>query len=396
MALALAPVQVVTASKYLAGATDVTLRKRLLLGWLDKAGRINRNATGKDLNWLLKFKNAEASPYLPYQSLSFTNDNYHVALSLTPEWWHTTSGMDITELLTNSGPTAIVNTFEDRYDELAQAMEIKLAKSLYLDGNSAAGSGLPIGIGTFAAGYTTCSTSDQLAIPSSSAGIYGGISIGLGSQGGTWSNNIPTASQMNTSLGNDWPDGQGDPSNAYDATSPRLYNEKTSRWNSAGSSNWRDNCVAMLSRANTDLKMNSVETMMPSVHVMGGARYQAVKDKMRESFRDLKEHTESVDLGYYDTLSFEGAALSMDHECPGDRTYSLCAGAMDAQFFGAPDKAKQVEAGAGDGQMVTGGIFTAFGPERPPHMAQWVWIMFAGGNFRYSPKWIVVHKDFTV
>ena len=123
MVAALAPVQVVQASTYLKGATDVTLRKRLLLGWLDKAGRINRSATGKDLNWLIKFKNATASPYTPYQNLNFANDNYWVAASVTPEWWHTTSGMDVTEKTTNSGPSAIVNAYEDRYDELAAAMD---------------------------------------------------------------------------------------------------------------------------------------------------------------------------------------------------------------------------------------------------------------------------------
>lgn len=394
MAVALAPVQVITASKYLEGATDVTLRKRLVLGWLDKAGRINRNATGKDLNWLIHFKNAEAAPYVPYQTLNFTNDNYWAAMSITPEYWHTTSAMDITEILTNSGPTAIVNAFEDRYDELAMAMEIKLAKSVYADQTSSAGTGLPAGLGTLVK-YSTCGTSDMLATPN---GTYAGISMNLGSQGGSWSNNIPTASQMNTSLATDWPDGQGDATNAYDGTSPRFYNEHTSRWNSAGNSNWRDNCVAMLSRANTDLRMNSVESMMPNIHVMGGARYQAIKDKMRESFRDLKLHSESVDLGYYDTLEFEGAAINVDYECPGDRTYSICAASMDGQFFPAVDRGKMVESGLMDAgsQMITGGIYTAFGPTQPPQMLQWVWILFAGGNFRYSPKWVVVHKDFTV
>lgn len=394
--VALAPVQVITASRYLEGATNVTLRKRPLLGWLDKSNRINRNAEGKDLNWLIEFKNAEAAPYSPYQNLSFANDNYWVPLSLTPQFWHTTSGMDYTELMQNTGPTALINAYADRYEKLAQAMEILLAKSVYVDGNSAAGQGVPIGLGTFIK-YTTCGTSDQIALPLNTAAIYGGIQINLGSQGGSWSNDTPAASQMNSTLGNDWPDGHGDPTNAYDATTPRLYNEHTARWNAAGSSNWRDNCVAMLSRANTDLRMNSVESMMPNIHISGGARYQAIKDKMRESFRDLKEHSASVDLGYYDSLSYEGAAITMDNECPSDRTYSVCAASMDGQFFGAPDKATQVQAGVmGDTQMITGGIYTAFGPERPPHMAQWVWIMLAGGNFRYSPKWVVCHKDFTV
>ena len=310
MVAALAPVQVVQASTYLKGATDVTLRKRLLLGWLDKAGRINRSATGKDLNWLIKFKNATASPYTPYQNLNFANDNYWVAASVTPEWWHTTSGMDVTEKTTNSGPSAIVNAYEDRYDELAAAMEIYTAQSLYMDYNGS-GSNRMIGLGTIAVGDTSiaCDNGDRIRAPKNAASTYAGLNLGLGSQGGSWSSNISSSGvtkPMSLHLGTDWPDGQGDASNAYDGTSPRLYNENCSRWAdpsaAAANSTWRTNCVAMLSRANTDLRMNTMESMMPNVHVMAAQRYQDVKDKMRESFRDLLEHGPSVNLGYHDTL----------------------------------------------------------------------------------------------
>ncbi|MDE2467569.1 MAG: hypothetical protein KGL35_02190, partial [Bradyrhizobium sp.] len=292
MVAALSPVQVVQASTYLKGATDVTLRRRLLMGWLDKAGRINRNATGKDLNWLIKFKNATASPYVPYNPLSFSNDNYWAHLSVTNEWWSTTSGMDITERLTNTGPSAIVNSYEDRYKELATAMEIYIAQSLYMDYNGA-GSGRPAGLATIAKGDTTiaCTNADRLRAPLAGAGTYAGIDIGLGSQGGSWSNNLTGAVQnpMSTHLGTDWPDGQGDASNAYDGTSPRLYNENSSRWAdpsaAAANSTWRANCIAMLSRANTDLRQNSLASMMPNIHVSGAQRHQDVKDKMRESYR---------------------------------------------------------------------------------------------------------------
>lgn len=402
MTAALAPVQTITASKYLEGATDVTLRKRMFMGWLDKAGRINRNATGKDLNWLIKHKNAEASPYTPYQALSFSNDLYHTAMSLTPEYWHAESGMDITERLTNSGPTAIVEAYEERYKELEAAMEIYLAKSLYTDANVAAGANRVIGLGTIAKKSTTIATTtaDRLAAPIATASLYGGQSIALGALGGTWSSDMASGLRMNTALATDWPDGHGDASNAYDALSPRLYNEGSNQWAdptaAAAASSWRTNCVNMLSRANTDLRMNSMESMMPNIHLMGSSRYQDVKDKMRESFRDLLTHGPTENLGYHDSLAFEGALLDLDHECPASRTYSVCAGSMDLQFFGSPDGATATQGGVMDGsQMITGGIYTAFGPQRAPNSLQWTWIMFAGGQSRYSPKWVVCHSDFT-
>jgi hypothetical protein len=206
---------------------------------------------------------------------------------------------------------------------------------------------------------------------------------------------------MNAALATDWPDGQGDPTNAYDGTSPRLYNENTVRWAdqsaSAANSTWRTNCIAMLSRANTDLRMNSVESMMPNIHISGSQRHQDIKDALRTSFRDTMVHDASKDLGYYSTLDFEGAAIELDHECPSDRTYSICAASMEIMFFGMPNDAKARDAGgvSANTQRITGGIFATYGPERPAGSLQTVWLMFAGGNTRLNPKWIVCHKDWT-
>ena len=401
MANALPATDISQASTYLEGAVDITLRNRFLTGWLDKAGRIKRDATGKDYNWLIEFKETQAQPYTPYQQLNFNNDNFNVAASVTPEWFYTSSGMDVTEQLTNSGPSTILNNYKRRVTKLARAMEIYVAKALYSDNAAAAGANRLIGLATLCKKSLSISTTnaDRIAPPLSGV-TYAGLDLSLGSQGGTWSNNTATAYQMNTHLGNDWPDGQGDPSNAYDGTSPRLYNENSTCWatpGTPGSSNWRTNCIAMLSRANTDLRMNTLESMMPNIHLSGAERYQSIKDKLREAFRDIMTtHKASEDLGYYQTLDFEGAAISLDHECPSDRTYSLCAAAMELFFYGQPNDAKAQEAGmSSDAQRVTGGIYSTYGPERPAGSLQTVWLMFAGGNTRYQPKWMVCHKDWT-
>lgn len=401
MSLALPATSIATASQYLEGATDVTLRKRLLMGWLDKAGRIRRNATGKDYNWLIKFKNAQAQPYTPGQPINFNNDNYNIAASVTPEWFFTSSGMDVTDELMNSGSVAIVQNYFQRVKELASAMEIYIAKALYTDAATAAGASRPIGLGTICKKSLSITTDNtcRVAAPISGA-TYAGIDLSLGSQGGSWSTNA--AVKMNPNLGTDWPDGQGDPTNAYDGTSPRLYNENTSRWASltasATTSDWRTNCISMLSRANTDLRMNSTESMMPNIHLSGSERHQAIKDALRLSFRDMMTTNKaSENLGYYETLDFEGAAIELDHECPADRTYSICAESIEVFFFGMPNDSKARDAGMSpNAQRITGGIFATYGPERPAGSLQTVWLLFAGGNTRFQPKWVVCHKDWTV
>ena len=402
MALALPATSIATASTYLEGAVDVTLRNRMLFGWLDKAGRIRRDATGKDYNWLIQFKNAQAQPYTPGQQINFNNDNYNIAAAVTPEWFYTSSGMDVTDELMNAGSTAIVNNYFERVKLLAQAMEIYIAKSIYANANVASGANRIIGFQTICQRSQSIATgtADRIAPPKSGI-TYAGIDLSLGSQGGSWSNNIPTALQMNTNLGTDWPDGQGDPTNAYDGTSPRLYNENTTAWITPGgtsASNWLTNCIAMLSRANTDLRMNTVESMMPNIHLSGAERHQAIKDVLRLSFRDTMQHDASKDLGYYTSLDFEGAAIDLDHECPADRTFSICAASLEVFFFGMPNDTKaRTTAGISDNaQRITGGIFATYGPERPPGSLQTVWLMFAGGNSRFQPRYFVCHKDWTI
>lgn len=401
MTTALQPTDLATASQYLEGATDVTLRQRILPMFLDEEGRINKNATGKDLNWLIQYKLPVAVPYVPQQPLSFTNDNFNLAAAVTPEWMVATSGMNVTDVLMNSGSTVIVNNMMQRTPLMLQSMQVKFAKDLYSDAVTNPKS--IIGLGTLVRRSTTlvCTNADRIAVPLAGT-TYAGLQLAPGSYGGGWSNNLPTAQQMSTVLGSDWPDGQGTPDQLYDCTTPRLYNDNTNQWVTPGvaaaNGTWNNNCIAMISRANTDLNMNSVKTMMPNVHLSGAQRHQAVKDQLRVSFRDTMYNNKAAEmLGYHGALNYEGAAIESDHECPADRTFSVCAASMDVFFYGSPaEGGGRLAAGVGgDTQTVTGGIFTVFGPVMVPGTLDYAWIMLAGGNARYNPKWVVCMKDFT-
>jgi hypothetical protein len=302
----------------------------------------------------------------------------------------------------NSGPTMIVNNYTRRADLMRTGMEIKLYKDLYSYAPTNP-KGL-IGIETLQARSTTlvCTHADQIAVPL--AGVtYAGLSLAPASYGGSWSAN--SATPMSSVLGSDWPDGQGSPDQLYDGTTPRLYNENTNRWvNPPGTAladgTWFVNCIAMLSRANTDLKMNTIATMMPTIHMSGSERHQNVKDALRLAFRDIQSGNKSAEmLGYTNEISFEDALISVDHECPSDRTISFCAASMDLNFYGpSSDAGGQFGATEGYGgagsQAIVGGIYTVFGPERPGGSLETVWIMIAGGQARYNPKWHACHKNF--
>jgi hypothetical protein len=147
--------------------------------------------------------------------------------------------------------------------------------------------------------------------------------------------------------------------------------------------------------------MNTVKTMMPNIHLSGSQRHQNIKDALRLAFRDIQTSNKAAEmLGYYNEMEFEGAVITVDHECPADRTISLCASSMDVNFYGESSgegggEGAKMGYGGGESQAITGGIYTVFGPERPGGSLETVWIMIAGGQARYNPKWHVCHKDFT-
>lgn len=404
--LALTPVQNAQASNYLAGAVNAIIRRRPLLGWMDAAGRINRNFEGKDWNWLIEYKALEAQPYVPFQQADFFDTNYHLPMAVNPVFWSVPSAMDITQIMMNTGPAALVKLYSDRLRKLAEAMEIRTAKSLYNDVNSTAagqGSQYMTGLMTFVHKSATVGTvtyADRMAAPDETV-LYAGQSIGLGSHGGTWSANRTAASRLNTILGTDYPDGQADASQRYDVNSPRLYNDNTNQWTNPGASpvagTWDANCITMLSQADTDLKNFGVESMMPNVHQSGSLRYQAVKNLMRTAFRyTMNPHGQSANLGYPEALDFEGAALTVDSECPANYTFSLCAATFQVDFYSG-DPVREATAGSqsvGGDQIVTGGIYVVLGPTRDPRGAAWLWQMFAGGQARWMPKYLTIHGDF--
>lgn len=402
--------QYAQASTYLEGAVNAVLRRRPLLGWLDNDGRVNRDAEGKDFNWLIEYKELEAQPYTPFSQMDFYDTNYHLPMAVTPVFYNVPSAMDITTIVQNTGPAQIVNLYNQRASKLARAMQITTEKSMYNDANSTTpgtGAAYMTGLGTFAhksktigSGPNYVTNACRMAAPDETI-LYGGQSIGLGSHGGGWSNGLPSAQQMNPLLGNDYPDGTPDLTQRYDTTAPRLYNENTNQWLNLGAAaangTWAANCIAILARANTDLRLSNVDTMMPNLHLMGSGRYQAVRDLLRQAFRyTMDPPGESKNLGYLDTISFEGGDLVLDQMAGAQFTYSVCGASCAVNFWGTGPLREAMAASekAGDANLVTGGIFAMLGPVQDPRGLSWLWQMFAGGQIRWNTKWITIIGDF--
>jgi hypothetical protein len=143
--------------------------------------------------------------------------------------------------------------------------------------------------------------------------------------------------------------------------------------------------------------MNSVKTMMPTVFLQGSQRMGQLKNQFRTAFRDTMQSSKTAEmLGYYSAYNYEGAVIEVDHACPADRTFAVCAASMEVFFYGSADGSNaQMAPGATGDNAVTAGAFTFWGPTMIPGTLDYAWIMLAGGNTRYNPKWITIIKDFT-
>jgi hypothetical protein len=405
MAIGLQGADLATASTIYRDATDVTIRNRLVMAYLEKEGRIDRNFEGKDMNWNMDYKQLIAQPYTR-QQLNFNDDNFLLPATQAPVFWISTSGMDWIDKRINTGPTMIIDNFRARSGKLLQAMNTKLYKDFYSD-NAVNTTGVTGIMTMFKRNVSNmvCTNADRVAVPISGTLIHG-LSLQPQAYGGSWSNNLPQLLQPSTVLGSDWPDGQGDASQLYDVTTPRLYNWNTNQWLNPGdppaNGTWRQNCLSELMHANTDLKQNSIKTMMPTVHICGSTMMTDVKEQLRVSFRDTMVNTKAQeDLGYYDAYNLEGAAIDLDYEAPANYTISVCAASMEGLFYGETGddeggrSGRASQEGYATDDQILGGIYTLFPGERIPGTLQYAWICVAGGNMRYQPRWCAAHHDFT-
>jgi hypothetical protein len=60
-----------TRAKYMKGASDLTLRQRLLLALLKKKGRIERNVSGSELKWQVEHSQPVVSSYADGGQIDF-------------------------------------------------------------------------------------------------------------------------------------------------------------------------------------------------------------------------------------------------------------------------------------------------------------------------------------
>lgn len=353
-----------TAPKYLKGASDQTVRNRVLLSMLDSRGRLKFNVEGHtECNWLIQLREPQIKQYGDSARQSFTEHDAYESLQIDIRGYIGTDKLSHRNALINKGKLAIVNHYDTKLELLTKSAKRRLTADIFADGYATGNEQRLIGLASFMKPDSSVDADDLVAIPASSA-TYGGKSIALGAFGGSWSAELDSADRPSSLLSNDWPYGSG--SAEYDALAPKMLNAGSSRWPS-GVAGWKNNCTAIMRRARLWSRSLGGDGSEPMLHLLCTEFYGDYQDYMEAKERIILPHAETSDYGFSRTLNFEGAAIVDDFDVPSQKGYGI--NIDEALLF-----------------TLHNDLFESEGPVWSTEEQAWLFVVRTAGNMRFNPK----------
>jgi len=352
-----------TAPRYLKGAVDNTIRNRLWLAMLKKHNRIKTGDHGAvSLTWDVEFSEPEIRQNGDAGQQVFTEHDAYRQLTIDVRGYVGTDRLTLKKKLMNDSPLAIVNLYDRKLPKLIKSMTNNFGNELYIDGYATGNGNRLIGMESFLGDDGNTVAADLVANPSDT---YADRSTALAALGGTWSSGLGSGNYPNATIATDWPYGQG--TSEYDYIAPKLINYTSSSW-PTGSILWRDNCSAVMRRARTWCKSVGGEGRAPYCHMLSPELYDAFEDYQEDKFRTVVPHKSSQDLGFEDTLNFNGAAVKHEFDVPAGVGYGLNLNEMLLS-------------------SIHDDFFYSFGPEWDTKSLSYLYLVGFFGNIRFSsPK----------
>lgn len=313
-----------SAPKYLRGAVDATLKKRLIWAMCKAKGRIKTGHSSHTLYWQAEAEEIPVQTYGDFGVLDYESHDTHRQYNIDWKGYAATSAITIKQQLMNEGDTKLIaEQVANGIPKLTKSVLHHLHSEFYQDGTSNANrfNGLEafLGSGTTVVG-------DILAEPSDT---YAGHSTALGVDG-SWSSALST--YPNTNVASDWPKGTGDPE--YHWNSPQLWNWASTTW--TGTNTWASTCETVIRNALTYNHLMSGAVGEPGSQfiVMDGQMFNTLRDSFGADRRYLVQHKPSADLGFGEVLSYDGAGLYFDYGVPANTFYGFNWEGMEVAMLG--------------------------------------------------------------
>lgn len=357
-----AQVLVTTASQFLAGASDLTIRKRLWLKMMQRYGRLSFNHAGYDCNWDIEYSQPELEQFADGDDITFGNHRAYKQMSLNWRGYKASDSISLKQKLMNRGELAIVNMSERKAANLRKGASDRFHKELFVDGNATGNDNRFSGWETFL-GAGTCAATDQVAVNSDT---YAGLSTAQAYYGGSWSTDLASADRPNATLATDWPHGNGD--TEYDALSAKLINYTSSAWPSGGTT-WEENCIEAVRAAGIWCSCTLGEEDAPQLLMLPSLMFSRFKTAFDPTLRTIVPHKESQDLGFGSTMMFEGMSIHYEFNCPAASGYLFNPNAVELKFltsdiFELKSEMDDIKSAGSD-----------------------LWFLYTFGNFCFTPKY---------
>lgn len=359
-----------TTPKYMKGASDMTIRKRLFLSKLKKGGRISFNNSGYEIRDQVEFSQPAMYQHGDGAMIDFTNHQAFQQRVFPVIGYVASDSITMKEKAMNSGPQALVNLFSTKNGRLVKKIQNGLAADVYKAGGTTGRENCIYGLETALTERTTPGAADRIAEPSVT---YGGLSTAIQNQGGSWSTNLSTS--PNATLATDWPDGSGD--TEYDYYSPKLVNWSSTGWGT-GSTTFEDNCWRVVGQTITWLTTQGGDDGMPDVCILAPNLFQAYKNHEEAVRRIVIPHKSSEDLGFGGNVLYQdGVAISADFDCPANTGYMVNTNQIEIMSW-MPE------------------LLWMEGPDKDPRSGySYLWAVGFWGNMRFSPKHVAKLKNYS-
>ncbi len=346
------------APRYLRGAEDLCIRKRLTLSMIEARGNILTNYLGShETKFDVDYKEPPVESTADGAAVTYERRDYLKQGSIDWRGYRATDLMTLKEQEMSQGDTVMVNRYERIFPKLSQAMRNQIGLEYYKDGNASGNENRFSGVETFM-GQGTAVVADLIGQPDDT---YFGLDTDV-NQSGRWSSDLGT--YPNAAIATDWPEGEG--STDYDFWAPKLINWSSTNWGTS-TNGWEDNCERVLRRTAQWMSLTTGTDGSSLMCMLSGAMHTGFKNKMSPKLGIWVPHKEAADLGFPDTLNFEGMGLRMEFGIPANTGYALN---MD-----------QVEL-----CILSPNLFNSKGPDYDPNSFAYKFAMYTFGNFKFIPK----------
>lgn len=353
---------------YLKKASDLTYRRRLWLSMLRRYGMIEANANSHSLVWNVEYSEPEVRQYADAGDLEFNEHDALQQLVLDVRGYTATDRITEKQKLMNGGSAQVDDLYKNKTDRLLKRVNKVLCGEMYVDGNATGNSNRFMGVNSFLGDDGATVAADQIARPSDS---YAGRSTAPGADGGTYSSD---GTSYNATMATDFPFGSGDVE--YDYLLPLLVNISSTGWK-AGTT-FDSNCeeimrFARIAQVNRGAKLENSKA--PFIHMLGADMYADFLNFYSARNRQVVPHAESANLGFGDTMNFEGDAVHYEYDCPSGEGYGFVPTMMELFHLGPQ-------------------LINSRGPEWAITKMAYLYLIYVFGNLRCQPKFFVKYKSY--